>query len=533
MYHRYVFLICLFSLIFGLEAAPEKEFPVLYKGRYRPAEAYAQLWMQDRDDAAHPKREGEGTSHSPLALLWIYETSEKEQRRKEEAFMSRFQELKDKAVAPREISSILEREFPISQRLYNSSSLFLSLPSRLNSGEWLPLHALTIKTFDAKKNDLTLVSNFTVYPDEQFTALQAAYVKMQRALQEHSPHLENVERELSQLLYDSYASSLAGHIYQPAHGKQLTYPSMMQLKAERLFISFPWIPLLITLYCIAALTLFSANNTIRKIGFSILISAFIIHSALLGLRIYILERPPVSNMFETVIYVPWVALAAVFAVPFFRKQTLILSAAALSSAILLILIKVTNLHHSLDQVQAVLDSQFWLTTHVLMVVGSYGLFLLASLLGHFYLVITLIRNKSAESLSWLAQRILQILYAGTLCLITGTILGGIWAAESWGRFWDWDPKESWAFISSCLYLIWIHAYRFRKIGDFGLAIGAVAGFLAISFTWYGVNYLLGTGLHTYGFGTGGESIYYLFCAAELIFINGAIWRHHKLSNYTG
>src|SRR5438128_6981056 len=95
----------------------------------------------------------------------------------------------------------------------------------------------------------------------------------------------------------------------------------------------------------------------------------------------------------------------------------------------------------------------------------------------------------------LSQVILQTLYGGTTLLITGTILGGIWAAESWGRFWDWDPKESWAFISSCFYLIWIHAYRFGRIGSFGLAIGAVGGLLAISFTWYGVNYILGTGLH--------------------------------------
>jgi hypothetical protein len=100
-------------------------------------------------------------------------------------------------------------------------------------------------------------------------------------------------------------------------------------------------------------------------------------------------------------------------------------------------------------------------------------------------------------------------------------LGGVWAAESWGRFWDWDPKESWAFISICLYLIWVHAYRFHRIASFGLAIGAVTGLLAISFTWYGVNYILGTGLHSYGFGSGGELYYYLFVGAEsalLIFV---------------
>lgn len=118
----------------------------------------------------------------------------------------------------------------------------------------------------------------------------------------------------------------------------------------------------------------------------------------------------------------------------------------------------------------------------------------------------------------LGQLILQTMYGGTILLVSGTILGGIWAAESWGRFWDWDPKESWAFISSCFYLIWIHAYRFHRIGSFGLAIGAVSGLLAISFTWYGVNYILGTGLHSYGFGSGGEIFYYSFLGIECLFL---------------
>jgi ABC-type transport system involved in cytochrome c biogenesis permease subunit len=77
---------------------------------------------------------------------------------------------------------------------------------------------------------------------------------------------------------------------------------------------------------------------------------------------------------------------------------------------------------------------------------------------------------------------------GVAMLIPGTILGGVWAAESWGRFWDWDPKESWAFISSCIYLMVIHAYRFHFIRNIGLAAGSIAGLLMISFTWYGVNY---------------------------------------------
>jgi len=106
--------------------------------------------------------------------------------------------------------------------------------------------------------------------------------------------------------------------------------------------------------------------------------------------------------------------------------------------------------------------------------------------------------------------------------VYGNEVGGVWAAESWGRFWDWDPKESWAFISAVIYVTVIHAYRTRKIGMKGLAIGSIIGFNAITFTWYGVNYILGTGLHSYGFGSGGQNYYYLFLITEFIIISWAL-----------
>ena len=134
-------------------------------------------------------------------------------------------------------------------------------------------------------------------------------------------------------------------------------------------------------------------------------------------------------------------------------------------------------------------------------------------------------QNNSLTLKQLSSMILQTLYIGTAMLIAGTILGGLWAAESWGRFWDWDPKESWAFISSAFYLIWIHAYRFHKISSFGLAFGSVSGLLAISFTWYGVNYILGTGLHSYGFGSGGEHLYYAFLGTESLFLSVVLWHH--------
>lgn len=118
----------------------------------------------------------------------------------------------------------------------------------------------------------------------------------------------------------------------------------------------------------------------------------------------------------------------------------------------------------------------------------------------------------------LSNILLTLLYIGEFLLIAGTVLGGIWAAQSWGRFWDWDPKEAWAFISAAVYALIIHAYRFNYIASFGLASGAVLGLVSILFTWYGVNFVLGTGLHSYGFGNGSGWYFFFYAAAELVFL---------------
>ena len=224
-------------------------------------------------------------------------------------------------------------------------------------------------------------------------------------------------------------------------------------------------------------------------------------------------------MYESVLYVPWFGVLVAIALRVLFRNHLLLLAAALTSTILFAILCLTNLNASMDNVQAVLDSQYWLIIHVLMIVGSYAIFLLGGILGHLYLGLLIVKKKESIAMGLISKAILQTMYFGTALIVPGTILGGIWAAESWGRFWDWDPKEAWAFISASVYLIWIHLFTFNKIGTFGLAIGSIIGTLAISFTWYGVNYTLGTGLHNYGFSNGGELYYYLFLLAEVSFLS--------------
>ncbi len=370
---------------------------------------------------------------------------------------------------------------------FESAGELNMLPSKNPGGQWIPLSSLKSKT------------NPTAYSEEIFQKLKSDYLQLEQNI-------------LAADLLTAY-STIAGTVYQSAWDKHLYYPTMLQLKAEYFYYKYPLNILTMASYGLAVIILFYTRRSPLIIAVP-----FILHTILLALRCFILGRPPVSNMFETVVYVPWITvLSSLILYYFFRNRAILIASSAIAFLFLLFL-QVTKLNNGMENVQAVLDSQFWLAIHVLMVVGSYGLFVLGGILGHVYLGMHLYHKHETPAMKSIAQNILHSIYAGTTLLISGTILGGVWAAESWGRFWDWDPKESWAFISSCFYLIGIHLYTFQHIKNFGLAIGSIVGLCAIGFTWYGVNYILGTGLHSYGFGSGGEIFFYAYLLCEVLFI---------------
>lgn len=371
------------------------------------------------------------------------------------------------------------------------------LPGKMGNGFW---H--TLQDLEHSPN------NFTRYTDKEFEKIRTHYLQLK-----NKKISQQEAAQLSELLWEGYIP-IAGEIYLRAHEKNLSYPTLNQLKAERIYYSYPLILWCLALYTCAALLLVFKN----RVAVPTLLIAFALHTSVLALRCYILSRPPVANMFETVVYVPWIAVLISLGLYIYSKNRLLLLASTCTAVILLSILEITHLNNELENVQAVLDSQFWLMIHVLMVVGSYGLFILSGALGHLYLFGWLKNRSESPWMQAIAKLTLQSMYLGVALLVPGTILGGVWAAESWGRFWDWDPKEAWAFISICTYLICVHMFRFKHIGNFGLAICSIAGLLVISFTWYGVNYILGTGLHSYGFGSGGEIYYYLYCAAEIGFI---------------
>jgi ABC-type transport system involved in cytochrome c biogenesis permease subunit len=166
----------------------------------------------------------------------------------------------------------------------------------------------------------------------------------------------------------------------------------------------------------------------------------------------------------------------------------------------------------------VLRDNFWLATHVLTITLGYAAFALAMALGHVILAGYLLRRVRAREDSpyhYLLYRVLQI---GVFLLAIGTILGGVWANYAWGRFWGWDPKETWALIALLLYIFALHGRLAGWWGNFGLSVAAVVCFNGVLMAWYGVNFVLGKGLHSYGFGGGGVSSVAALVGIDVLFV---------------
>jgi ABC-type transport system involved in cytochrome c biogenesis permease subunit len=240
-------------------------------------------------------------------------------------------------------------------------------------------------------------------------------------------------------------------------------------------------------------------------------------------RIIISGRPPVTDLYETVIWVSFIGMVfAVILEAVYRKRYFLY--AGLPAAILTLIVAdsdSTILDASINPLTAVLRNNMWLTIHVLTIVSSYAAFVLTAALGHIALAMTFWGKRYAKAQAEVHFYIYRAMQIGILLLATGTILGGVWANYSWGRFWGWDPKETWALITLLCYLALLHGRLAGWWRGFGLAVGSVVCFLSVMMSWYGVNFILGQNgksLHSYGLSTGGFGYASGFAGFELLFV---------------
>ena len=278
-------------------------------------------------------------------------------------------------------------------------------------------------------------------------------------------------------------------------------------------------------YCLLGLVLLMAKLHKKWIT-ALFAIPVILHISGFTMRILITGFAPVTNMYGTMI---WVALGVAFfnfGLLLLYGTTLLSSMVWIGCSLILFLAESIPLTLSpdLDPIVAVLRSNYWLTIHVLTITLSYAALTIAMLIGNTALVRTLISPQKTQFYRNYAHLCYRMIQLGVFLLSVGIILGGIWADYSWGRFWGWDPKETWALIVDLGFIAILHARLIGWAGPLGTLIAAPIAYLLVLMAWYGVNFILAAGLHSYGFSSGGATMVVTFVALQIFLLMAVFFR---------
>ncbi len=242
------------------------------------------------------------------------------------------------------------------------------------------------------------------------------------------------------------------------------------------------------------------SRPLNRAAFYLLLLSLAVHTFGLVSRMYLQERPPVTNLYSSAIFIGWGAvIVSLILERIFRDGIGAACAGAIGFITLIIAHHLAGSGDTLEMLQAVLDTNIWLATHVVAITTGYSAMFLAGMLAMIYIVRGVftpsLKKETADSLSRMTYGVVCF---ATLFSFVGTVLGGIWADQSWGRFWGWDPKENGAVLIVLWCAVILHARWGGFVRQRGLMIMAIFGNIVTSFSWFGVN-MLGVGLHSYGF----------------------------------
>ena len=388
------------------------------------------------------------------------------------------------------------------QILNNQLSLYQAISNNLHPG-WIPSE-------DAENDKWKHLAQFSEEQAKDFGKVTRAFVAIIQAKQNN---LKEIPSKALDLAVDSFFNKYQNVKESSQLGIEIHYNKLHPFQ-------WAWI-----LYLLATIFFFLSSllskEALYKTGLVLILAAFAMHIYGFSLRVLLTGRPPVSNMYETVVWVPFgTVLFALFFEWKKRSQFMLLGASLTGAFCMLLADFAPNvLDPSLQPLEPVLRSNLWLTVHVLTITISYGAFFLAFTLGDlalFYIIKG--EKKYKDKIKDLSGAIYRAEKIGVVLLAAGTILGGVWADYSWGRFWGWDPKETWALIALLGYLALLHAKQGGHIKQVGMIAGSVVSFSLVIMAWYGVNYVLGAGLHSYGFGAGGLEYVASFVGIHIIFV---------------
>lgn len=377
---------------------------------------------------------------------------------------------------------------------------------------WFPISAISDRTLPYAPDQLEKLS-------QSLKALMEAYYKGDSKTWNDSS-LKFVEVVRTELGKDHYPS--AASLKREIHYNQL-----------RPF-RWAWIFYLVSFLALVAFTITQAKFQMWA-GAAALALGLAIHTYGFVLRCWIAGRPPVSNMYESVLWVAWGCVVFSLVIWIKYKKAVIPTAAVVFAILGLVLADNVPLvlDPSIHPLEPVLRSNFWLTIHVLTITLSYAAFALSLCLGNVVLGAYLFKPTSVPTIQSLTLYMYRAMQIGVILLAAGTILGGVWADYSWGRFWGWDPKEVWALIALLLYIAVLHGRFTGWLKGFGFVVTTVLSFMGVLMAWYGVNFVLGVGLHSYGFGSGGSIYVSTYLGLQLAYIYFAYQSYQRAKSKHG
>ena len=402
----------------------------------------------------------------------------------------------DRTVYEKQLYEISRNILRFEEISYLKALKFIPPSNNSESGEWLSPFDFILKGIPANENQEAILNSLQMYLANR---LAGNDLEMSSALNRYEMALstfQGINVKVDNLKKETWMNRV-----------NLFYISLGLYLLSFIFLSISWMikPILL-----------------NRVAFLLLISGTVIHGYGIFLRMQIMERPPVTTLYESVIFVSLIIMALAVLLEYFRKDGLGIFVGSVSGSVLhYVGFSYAADGDTLGMLVAVLNSNFWLATHVTTITIGYGASLMAGCVGHLYLIQE-IRGVNSASLKSIFNNLFGITLLALFFTLFGTILGGIWADQSWGRFWGWDPKENGALLIVLWQLMMIHMRLSGLAKPKEFALGMALNNIIVALAWFGVN-LLQVGLHSYGFDDGVARNLFMFIGFEIIFCLGTYY----------
>ena len=402
----------------------------------------------------------------------------------------------DRTVYEKQLYEISRNILRFEEISYLKALKFIPPSNNSESGEWLSPFDFILKGIPANENQEAILNSLQMYLANR---LAGNDLEMSSALNRYEMALstfQGINVKVDNLKKETWMNRV-----------NLFYISLGLYLLSFIFLSISWMikPILL-----------------NRVAYLLLISGTVIHGYGIFLRMQIMERPPVTTLYESVIFVSLIIMALAVLLEYFRKDGLGIFVGSVSGSVLhYVGFSYAADGDTLGMLVAVLNSNFWLATHVTTITIGYGASLMAGCVGHLYLIQE-IRGVNSASLKSIFNNLFGITLLALFFTLFGTILGGIWADQSWGRFWGWDPKENGALLIVLWQLMMIHMRLSGLAKPKEFALGMALNNIIVALAWFGVN-LLQVGLHSYGFDDGVARNLFMFIGFEIIFCLGTYY----------